>query len=509
LTKSRAKRILLINPPYHRLYKDSYSENFYPLGIGYLAGLIKSKTDWEVIVYNADFYPNSDLFFSFRYETGPGFKNYIHGLSDLSISVWKEVQQNLADYRPSIVGIYCCSASFVSASIVAKLAKSFNEQTVVILGGPHPSAVGKEVLQEQNIDIAVIGEAELTILGLLKTISNREPLDKVKGIAYRLGSEIVETSQGECITSLDALVFPHKYAPELLKDYDKYHKSAFRGVFVSRGCPFSCFFCGSRSALGRKLRLRSVANILQEIKSLQKFGLEWIQFMDDTFGVDREHTRQLCNSLIRECPGISWGCLTRVDLIDEQTLVMMKKAGCRHIEIGIESGNNEILKKIRKGFTIEEAFDAAKLVKKHRIKLTANFMVGFPEETEQTMNDTFAAMKKIKSRLNYSIFTPYPGTEAFEFCQQQGLIKKEHNVALYNHLSPENCFCLHLSKERFRKLALEIEKYADKHNSRQDLRNIFSKETRYKRRDNDTLKNIKNLSTAVKRLTQAISRSLD
>jgi radical SAM superfamily enzyme YgiQ (UPF0313 family) len=467
-----------------------------------LAGAIKSKTDWDVMVYNADFVPNSDLDMPYSYAVGKGFKNYLRSLGDLSGPVWKAVQKNITDYKPAVVGIFCCAASFVSASIVAKMAKSFNQQTVVVLGGPHPTAVGKDVLKEPNIDIAVRGEGELTILELLDAISNRASLDKVKGIVYRVANETVETPERECITDLDSLIFPHKYAPEVLKDHDKYPKSAFREVFTSRGCPYNCFFCGSRNMLGRKLRLRSVANVLEEIKSLQKLGLKWIQFLDDTFGADKEYTRQLCDSLVRECPGMLWGCLTRVNVIDEQTIVMMKKAGCRHIEIGIESGNNEMLKRIRKGITIEEAIAAANLICKHGIKLTANFIVGFPEEKEETMNETFAAMKKIKGELIYNIFTPYPGTEAFEFCRRQGLIKKDFNIALYNHHSSENCFSLHISKDRFREFASEIEKYVDKHNARQDLGSIFSRGAWHKIHDYGTVK-------SAKKLLRTITKALD
>ena len=509
LTQVREEKILLVNPPFHRLYKDSYSEDMYPSGIGYLAGSIKTKTNWEVLVYNADFVPNSDLLFSFKYELNTGFKNYLRSLGDLSISVWKEVQQTIADYKPAVVGIYSSSASFASARIVAKLAKSFSHKTLVVLGGPHSTAVGKDVLQDQNIDFAIRGEGELTVLELLKVISERGSVKKVKGIVYRAADEIVETPKADYITDLDALVFPHKCAPEVLKDYEKYPKTAFRGILVSRGCPYNCFFCGSRDIMGRKLRLRSITNVLQEIKSLQNLGLKYIQFLDDIFGADKEYTRQLCELLIRECPGISWGCLMRVNLIDEQILVMVKKAGCRNIEIGIESGSNEMLQKIRKGITIEEAIVATNLIRKNGIKLTANFVVGFPEETEQTLNDTFNAMKKIKGRLNYSVFTPYPGTEAFAFCLEQGLITEGFNVALYNHLSPENCFCLYFSKERFRELASKIEKFADKHNSRQNLSDIFSREAIDRRHDNETTKNMKNLFRAIKRLVITSNRSID
>jgi len=500
VSRKDKERILLVNPPYHRLYKDSYSTNRYPLGLGYLAGIIKSKTDWDVMVYNADFVANSELGISHSYATGIGFKNYLKNLGNLSNSIWDEVQKTIVNYQPSVVGIYCCAASFVSASIVAKMVKGFNEQAVVILGGPHPTGVGKDVLKEPNIDIAVRGEGELTILELLDAITNGTSFDKVKGIVYKAGNETVETPERECITDLDSLGFPHTYAPETLKDYEKYPKSAFREVFTSRGCPYNCFFCGSRYMLGRKLRSRSVANVIEEIKSLQRIGLKWIEFGDDTFGADKDYACQLCDSLISECPGILWGCLTRVSVIDERMIALMEEAGCRSIDIGIESGNNEMLKKMRKGITIEQAIAAANLIRKHGIRLTANFIIGFPDETEETLNDTFTAMKKIRGKLIYNIFTPYPGTEAFEFCRRKGLINEDFNTALYNHQSPENCFCLNMQKERFRELASEIEEYVDKQNAKQDLTNILSLAALHKIHDYGIVGSLKKLFSAIRSL---------
>lgn len=477
------KKILFVNPPHLRLYKDSYATNVYPAGLAYLAGMIKRKTDWNVMVYNADFTPGSEINFSVSYASGPGFKNYLKNLRDLSMSIWAEVRSTVAEYRPTVIGIYCCAASFASASIVAKLAREFDRQSIVVMGGPHPTTVPREVLRDSSVDVVVKGEGEETIVELLGTIEKKFSFEGVKGIAYRSSGGIIETPERPCIENLDSLGFPLTFAPEVLKDYEKYPKSAFRYVYTSRGCPYNCSFCGSRYVWSRNQRLRSVANVVEEIKSLRKIGLKWIEFGDDTFGTNKGYLQRLCESLFRECPGLLWGCETRANLIDEETVALMKEAGCRSIDIGIESGNNEMLKKIRKGITVEQSLTAADVIRKHGIKLTANFMIGFPEETEETLDDTFNVMKKIKGLLIFNIFTPYPGTETFELCRKAGLIDNEFNVALYNHQSPENCFCMNIKKERFRELALEMEKFADRHNAKYDFNNIFSFNALYKIHD--------------------------
>jgi radical SAM superfamily enzyme YgiQ (UPF0313 family) len=153
----------------------------------------------------------------------------------------------------------------------------------------------------------------------------------------------------------------------------------------------------------------------------------------------------------------------------------MKASGCYSIQIGIESGNNEILKQMRKNTTIEEALAACEVIHKHGIELKTFFIVGFPQETEDTLNDTVAAMRKVKSNLlTYSIFTPFPGTDSFELCKEYGLIDDSYDVSLYNLQSPANCFCKNIKKKRFRMLASKIEKMVDRKNSLDRIKRIFS-----------------------------------
>ena len=208
-------------------------------------------------------------------------------------------------------------------------------------------------------------------------------------------------------------------------------------------------------------------------------GLHLIRFEDDTFGgANKKYINDLCNALIIHFPGLKWSCEIHVKSVNEQTISLMKAAGCYSIVIGIESGNNGILKEMRKNITIEEAFSACRIIKKHGIKLAAFFIVGFPQETEGTLNDTIAAMKKCKcDSVVYSIFTPYPGTEAFEFCKENGLIGDDYDVSLYNHQSPANCFCVNITPERFRELVHKIEIMVDRKESLNRIKGVFSLKT--------------------------------
>ena len=472
--KQNRKRILLIEPPFYRLYKDTYSLDRYPLSLGYLAGTVYKETDWEVLVYNADFCSQSEPM-SVAYLADTGYRNYLNNLNDLAMPVWSEIKSTILAFKPDVIGITTKSQNFKSVCIVARLAKEINKEIVVMVGGPHPSMVGSDIFNCSDFDVSIIGEGEEVIVELLDAIGVQEGFDGIRGIIYREKGETVEAAPREYINDLDSLCFPHENAPDVLKDYDQYPRTAFRNIFTIRGCPYNCLFCGSYKIWSRKSRFRSPGNVVREIKLLQKMGLRLVHFDDDTFGVSKKYIHELCNDIRVHCPGLKWSSEIHVKLVDEQTISIMKASGCYSIQIGIESGNNEILKQMRKSITIEEALNACEIIHKHGVELKTFFIVGFPQETEETLNDTVAAMRKIKcSFLTYSIFTPFPGTESFELCKEYGLIDDGYDVSLYNLQSPANCFCKNIEKKRFRILASRIEKMVDRKNSLSRIKRIFS-----------------------------------
>ena len=470
-------RILLIEPPFYRLFKHTYSLDRYPLSLAYLAGAIRRETNWNVLAYNADFYPQSEAV-KVSYLAGIGFTNYLNNLKDLSGRIWKEVKSTIIEYKPNVIGISANSQNFASACRVAKLAKEINKQIIVIVGGPYPSMVGSDALSCSDIDMAVKGEGENTIVELLNSMEAQEEFSSIHGIIYRKDGQIIENSSREFIENLDVLSFPHENAPELLKDYDRYLPTAFKNIFAIRGCPYNCFFCASRKIWSRKVRFRSPENVIREITGLQKMGLRSVHFADDTFGVNRKYINDLCNNLIIHCPRLKWSCELHVKLVDESTISLMKKAGCYSIQVGVESGNNEILREMRKNITVEETLLACEIIKKYDIELQAFFIVGFPQETEDTLNDTVSVMKKINCDvLLYSIFTPYQGTETFRFCKENSLISDNFDASLHNHQSPANCFVSSITPERFRILVSRIEKMVDRKNSLNRMRRVFSTST--------------------------------
>ena len=157
--KQNQHRILLIEPPFYRLFKDTYSLDRYPLSLGYLAGTIHKETDWEVLVYNADFCSQSESM-SVGYVANTGYSNYLNNLKDLSMPVWSEIKSTILDFKPDVIGITTKSQNFKSVCIVAKLAKEINKDIAIIVGGPHPSMTGSDIFKCAEFDVSVIGEGE-------------------------------------------------------------------------------------------------------------------------------------------------------------------------------------------------------------------------------------------------------------------------------------------------------------------------------------------------------------
>jgi radical SAM superfamily enzyme YgiQ (UPF0313 family) len=472
-------RIVLIQPPFFRLFKDTFSFYRYPLSLGYLAGTIKTETNWDVVSYNSDFSPQSTIGndnITFSFQSGDGFNNYINNLNNVSAPIWKEIQTTLNKLKPTVVGISAMSQNFKSACIVAKIAKEANRDAVVILGGPHPSMVGSDVLNCKDIDIGVMGEGEQTIVELLDAIEKNKDLKGIKGTVFRANGKPAVNEPRALIPDLDSLCFPHDTAHEVLKDYDLYPKSSFGSIFASRGCPYSCTFCGSRKIWSQKVRLRSPQNVINEIKNLQKIGVTSLRFADDTFGLNMKWTEELCDGITTHCPDLKWKCEINVNLINDKILSLIKSAGCHMVELGVESGDNQILKTVKKGITIEQALDACKKVNVHGIELQAYMIAGFPEETEDSLQNTREAIKKIGGYIWFNTFSPFPGTELFEYCKNNGLIDETYDTSLLTYHNLDS-YCKNISPQRFKEIVSEMMKEVDRKNSLNRIKRVFSSNT--------------------------------
>lgn len=460
------KKLLLVEPPFYRLYNADFVLCSYPLALGYLAGWARRQTDWDVAAYNADFSVIEKGFnLSHNYLANQGFQNYLANLRSESSPIWDEVREVIREQAPSVLGISAKSQNFHAAVRVARLAKALDPDILVVMGGPHVTMTGTAALHHPEVDVLVHGEGEETLVELLRAWERGGDAALVAGVSYRDAGQARTTPARPFIQDLDALPFPHESAPGSLLNYDSFPKSAFMNMFTIRGCPFNCLYCGSRTIWTRRPRFRSVENVVEEMKRLEAFGVPRINFDDDTFGVSKRRIHELCRRIKESGLRLPWSCELHVNLVDDETMALMRSANCNLVFLGVESGNNDILALNRKRITVEKAQAACEIIKKHGIQLYAFFMVGFPDETEQTMMDTFAAMRRADpDYIIYSIFTPYPGTELFQRCRELGMVDDDFDVSLYNHQSPENNFTKAIGHARFRELSERIETFVDQHN---------------------------------------------
>ena len=314
---------MLIEPPFGRLFKDTYSLDRFPLSLGYLGGAIRENTNWEVLAYNADFTPCGEMI-KVSYLTGEGFRNYRRNLQEPYSPVWREIRDTLGEFLPNVVAISTKTQTYASACIIAHFAKQIDPDVQVLIGGPHPSIAGPSALDCPDFDAAVLGEGEQTIVEVLNALDAGRKLEGIDGIAYRKDGKVTLTSPRKLIRDLDSLPFPHTGAPEILKDYEQYPVTAFKYVFAVRGCPYDCFFCGSRGIWTRTVRCRSPENVAAELRGLQEKGLRFVHFDDDTLGVKSSYIKELCEAIARNCPGLNWSCEMHVRLVNEQTISAMR-----------------------------------------------------------------------------------------------------------------------------------------------------------------------------------------
>jgi tRNA A37 methylthiotransferase MiaB len=463
----RAQRLMLVEPPFYRLYKTTYSLTKYPLALGYLAGAVLAQTPWSVQTYNADFCAAGEPM-KVTHLAGEGFASYLRRLHDPGDSVWAEVAAAVRAYGPQVVGITAKTQNFASAMNVARIVKAIDPSIRVILGGPHASLAPVEALQAcPEIDLVIRGEGEVTLVEVLRALAAGREVAGIPGTLTRAAQgRVLDHGVRPYLADLDQLPFPHETAAACLKDFAQYPAQAFQYVFATRACPFNCYFCGSRAVWGRQTRFRSAASVGREFASLRRMGVHHVHFDDDTFGVKPGHILDLCREIQTQAPGMTWSCELHVNLCKEPIVAAMARAGCTGVQVGVESGSDQMLKTIRKNTTVQSCLDACRLIRRYGMFLSTFFIIGFPRETEETLAQTVEVMRRIHSdRIIYSVFTPYPGTETFADCRSLGLIGTDFDVARFNHQSPENCFTAFIPRERFRELARRIERTVDRRNA--------------------------------------------
>jgi anaerobic magnesium-protoporphyrin IX monomethyl ester cyclase len=453
--------VLLIDPPYDRIIGQK--SEWYPLGLVSIATYIKSKGFPDVKVYHAE-HDNSNTYKSVV-KYSEDLLLYKKTLENDNHIIWQEIRNVIATFCPDVLGISILSAKRDSALKIAKICKEIDKNIVIVAGNHHATTNPEDILKDVYVDFVVRGEGEETFYELLRELkSKRRDFKHIKGLSFSDSSNIIHNEDRELIKNLDDIPNPDR---KLIMGIENYSSSQLEMVMTSRGCPYSCAFCGSINMWHKKVRWRSLDSVFAEIEELQnESGVRNITFMDDSFTINKKRVHEFCTQMLERKIDISWSCLTRVDHIDDGTIKIMKRAGCTKVSLGIESGNERILQVMDKKIDLKRIKEAVSILRKNQMYWSAFFMFGLPSETKEEMIDTLNFMKEIKPDWScVSIFTPYPGTKMYDQAIDLGVIKEMPDYSLYTHQSSHIPFSGKISEEEGRIVAKFILEEFHKYNS--------------------------------------------
>lgn len=353
--------------------------------------------------------------------------NYDVEILDGQIIDYGRIMEIIEKKQPDVVGIGCTTPSFPSALKTAQGIRRISPDTIIVIGGNHIAKLVEETLQFDCFDVGVLGEAEITFLNLVKSIeaSGKSELKEVKGIALKENGKIAITENGPFIRNLDEMPFPARHLIPPLSEYHptpaSYRRLPHADLMTSRGCPYSCTFCDN-GIFGVSYRERSPENVVEEIELLiSKYGVRDIKFFDDVFTLNKKRLHKICELLKERKIDLPWSCLTRADLVDKETLMAMKKAGCWQVLFGLESGDQRILDIVRKRTTVEKNAKAVKLAHEAGLSVRADYLFGIPGDSIESMEKTLDFAINLNTDLaHFNKFTPYPGNEIYEQLVRQG-----------------------------------------------------------------------------------------
>ena len=347
--------------------------------------------------------------------------------SSRNLSV-EQTQKEILGFEPDVVGMTATTAGIVAAGALAQSLKETRPGIITLIGGCHVTALPDETLRTyRGFDVAVMGEGEETLKDILGHMGKGpDAVQGIAGTAQREGEKIRVNHPRPLIRNLDDL--PHPAWSRLEGFPKKFRPSPSRikrwpcaSIVLTRGCPNQCTFC-DRSVFGNQCRAYSPEYALELMRELRfEYGVKEILIEDDTFIVSSQRVQQLCDMIIAENLDITWSCLGRADRVSPELLSLMKKAGCWHISYGIESGDPDILKGMRKNLNIAQIRKAVQWSKEAGVYTKGFFMVGFPRESEASLSATLSLAKSLPlDDISVMQLTPFPGSLLYETAEQYG-----------------------------------------------------------------------------------------
>lgn len=395
-------KVLLTRP-----ITDSSNAWYFPSGLGYIARYI-SDAGHEVKVFDPE----------------------------VECGDFDEHCEFIKKEKYDLLGISALINKYDYVRRLTEESKKYHPHSKVILGGNITGPIWELLLKKSKIDVAVFGEGEETVVETINALENGDGLKGVKGIAFNHKGKPFRTELRPPITNLDEIPFPaYEFFPmeKYLTTPGKLSRRGFGkrdlSMITSRGCPYSCTFCYRPE--WEKVRHRSVDNVLSEIRYLMdNYRMDAVTFNDELTLRSKKYAYKLCDVL--EKTGIYWGCVGRVNIVDEKLLRRMYETGCKWITYGIESGSESILKEMKKNAKVEKAKKAVIWTKKAGIGTNPTFIIGYPSETRETVMESVDFMKETGLHPDSIFFaTPYPGTELYNDAVKNGRITGDVEEYLY------------------------------------------------------------------------------
>ena len=428
IESTKIQKVMLIYPSmvFDRL--QSRQTAMFPLGLGYIAGVLAHEFEVKMLDSALEGYDNMQHL--------PNGKT-VYGLEEC------DMKSAIGSFAPDAILVSCLFSSLHHQTLrVTRLAKEVNEETVTLVGGPHVSAIPHLLLREPSIDYCIIGEGEHTTLKLLQNLHGGKKLhDEMDGFGFRAGGGPLIIPKKHYISNLDELPFPARR----LIDLDRYFAiGRIQGlrldgksdtptrviqIIATRGCPNRCTYCAKSVTWGKNYRVRSAHNIIKEIKSLvDTYHIEKIAFQDDNLTINRNYIMNLLDALIEEKLPVTWEAHNglEVDTLDEQLLDTMKASGCVSFTVAIEFGTREILQKAKKKVDLEKARATIQYARRKGMDVRGFFMLGYPGETREQIQKTCEYARSLNLSVTaFALVTPLPGTALWNSCIREGLINGE------------------------------------------------------------------------------------
>ncbi|MCW4047746.1 MAG: B12-binding domain-containing radical SAM protein [Candidatus Bathyarchaeota archaeon] len=417
-------KVLLINPPQTFYPGSDPPAGNLPLGLMYIAAVLE-KAGYKPEILDA-------------FMTEPHF----HKVGDtLEVGMpYPKIREEIRRRKPDIVGIanpFTCQAE--NAVKVADIAKEVDPDILTVVGGPHTTVVPLKFLAEApNVDVAVVGEGEYTMLGIAACHEGKKKLSDVRGIAYRENGTPTLTAPRPFIEDLDELPYPayHLVDMEQYLSPEKIEYRSFKdraiSMITSRGCPFNCNFCSVHLHMGKMFRAHSPEYVIGHIEYvIGKYRVKTIFFEDDNLTLDRKRFETICDKIIERGIRFKWETPNgiRADHLTRELLLKMKRSGCQSIIFAIESGDQYVLDNIiQKSLKLEDAVKVAKTCREIGLPASAFYIIGFPGEKRVNMMKTVNLALRLKREYDLGMLlhvaTPLYGTRLYEECRDKGFIRE-------------------------------------------------------------------------------------